>query len=387
MQTLDRRIETGAEFQQVADGIRNDPGYKDPVAWGLGVARVSTNEEAGSPILDVKFFSVNGQGENLDAAAVVAAATRSFERVDERGILRNPKEVKGALENAFTPFTGDGRRHPNVIAAQRIFEATSRRPERYATLPVISLIHDFESNPTNTVDAWFRLILLSRLKRSPNTVGVDGLFGHMTNVAWTSDGPMLPEDVDEARAILALNDEDLIVRGVDRFPHMLDYVSLPGGVRVADATRVRLGAHLAPGTTVMHEGFVNFNAGTLGKSMVEGRISAGVVVGEGSDIGGGASIQGTLSGGGKQKISIGQRTLLEANCGTGISLGNDCRVEAGTYVKATTPVTLPDGSVVKAIAISGGDNMLLRRNAGSGVVEMVPNKGGEWGGLNKMLHG
>lgn len=176
----------------------------------------------------------------------------------------------------------------------------------------------------------------------------------------------------------------LAVHGVDKFPRMTDFV-VPSGVRVANADRVRLGAYLGEGTTVMHEGFVNFNAGTLGKSMVEGRISAGVIVGDGSDIGGGASIMGTLSGGGTEVVAIGQRCLLGANSGVGISLGNDCVVEAGLYVTAGTVLALPDGTTIKARDLSGGDNMLFRRNSISGAVEVLPRKG-SWGGLNTILH-
>jgi 2,3,4,5-tetrahydropyridine-2-carboxylate N-succinyltransferase len=165
---------------------------------------------------------------------------------------------------------------------------------------------------------------------------------------------------------------------------MTDYV-VPDRVRIADADRVRLGAHLARGTTVMHEGFVNFNAGTLGPSMVEGRISQGVVVGHGSDLGGGSSVMGTLSGGGKEVIRVGERCLIGANGGIGISLGDDCVVEAGLYVTAGTRVTRPDGSVVKAGELSGADNLLFRRNSTSGAVEVLPRTGGSVA-LNLALH-
>jgi 2,3,4,5-tetrahydropyridine-2-carboxylate N-succinyltransferase len=203
-------------------------------------------------------------------------------------------------------------------------------------------------------------------------------------VVWTNYGPCEVEGFELVRAKLRAKYGQVTVYSVDKFPRMVDYV-IPSGVRIADADRVRLGAHLASGTTVMHEGFVNFNAGTLGTSMVEGRISAGVVVGDGSDIGGGASIMGTLSGGGKQVISIGEKSLLGANSGLGISLGNNCVVEAGTYVTAAAKVTLPDGQIVKAAELSGGDNLLFRRNSQSGALEVV-SKTGSWGGLNSVLH-
>ena len=206
----------------------------------------------------------------------------------------------------------------------------------------------------------------------------------LANVAWTSHGPVDPAGLTAVRLRYRGSHVPFAVTSVDKFPRMTDYV-VPAGVRIADADRVRLGAHLAEGTTVMHEGFVNYNAGTLGASMVEGRISAGVVVGDGSDIGGGASIMGTLSGGGTTVVSIGERCLLGANAGLGISLGNDCIVEAGLYVTAGARVALPDGEIVKAGALSGADGLLFRRNSQTGAVEALPRTGG-WTGLNAALH-
>lgn len=237
--------------------------------------------------------------------------------------------------------------------------------------------------PVDTHDAYLRLHLLSHRLVRPHGVNLDGIFGLLANVVWTNHGPCPVEGFEKVRLRLRARGP-VTVYGVDKFPRMVDYV-LPTGVRIADADRVRLGAHLASGTTVMHEGFVNFNAGTLGSSMVEGRISAGVVVGDGSDVGGGASIMGTLSGGGKQVISVGERCLLGANSGIGISLGDDCVVEAGLYVTAGTKVTLADGSVVKAKELSGRSGLLLRRNSTTGVVEAVP-RGGAGIELNAELH-
>jgi 2,3,4,5-tetrahydropyridine-2-carboxylate N-succinyltransferase len=243
---------------------------------------------------------------------------------------------------------------------------------------------DLDIAPADVADAYLRLHLLSHRLVAPHGQNLDGLFGVLPNVVWTSLGPVdvaaLPAVALRARAA----GTPLHVAGVDKFPRMVDYV-VPSGVRIADASRVRLGAHLAEGTTVMHEGFVNFNAGTLGASMVEGRISAGVVVGDGSDIGGGASVMGTLSGGGSEVISIGAGCLLGANSGIGISLGDNCVVEAGLYVTAGVPVGLPDLSVVKARALSGRDGLLFRRNARTGAVEAVP-RVGTWGELNAALH-
>ncbi|HEV7875446.1 MAG TPA: 2,3,4,5-tetrahydropyridine-2,6-dicarboxylate N-succinyltransferase [Nocardioides sp.] len=240
-------------------------------------------------------------------------------------------------------------------------------------------IEDLQAKPTSTEDVWLRLHLLSARLAVPHTISMEGVFGLLANVVWTSAGPCAVEGFESTRARLRAGGRHLTVHGVDKFPRMVDYV-LPSGVRIADADRVRLGAHLAEGTTVMHEGFVNYNAGTLGASMVEGRISAGVLVGNGSDIGGGASIMGTLSGGGTQVIAIGERCLLGANSGIGISLGNDCVVEAGTYVTAGTKVTVSDmdgkPAVVKALTLSGKDNVLFRRNSVTGAIEAVPWKGG-----------
>jgi 2,3,4,5-tetrahydropyridine-2-carboxylate N-succinyltransferase len=238
--------------------------------------------------------------------------------------------------------------------------------------------------PVDVVDVYLRLHLLSHRVIRPHGASLEGLFSLLANVVWTSHGPCQVSDFDRVREELRARDGFITVYGVDKFPRMVDYV-IPEGVRIADGDRVRLGAHLASGTTVMHEGFVNFNAGTLGASMVEGRISAGVIVGEGSDIGGGASIMGTLSGGGKEVISIGKNSLLGANSGLGISLGDDCVVEAGIYVTASSKITLPDGKIVKARELSGANNLLFRRNSTTGALEAIQRKG-DWGGLNSVLH-
>jgi 2,3,4,5-tetrahydropyridine-2,6-dicarboxylate N-succinyltransferase len=226
----------------------------------------------------------------------------------------------------------------------------------------------------DTADAYLRLHLLSHRLVRPNEPNLDGVFGMLANVAWTSAGPCPPDRVDELRFLERAAGRHLSVYGVDKFPRMTDFV-IPAGVRIADADRVRLGAHLAAGTTVMHEGFVNYNAGTLGTSMVEGRIVQGVVVGDGTDIGGGSSIMGTLSGGGKEKVSIGERSLLGANAGVGISLGDDCVIEAGTYITAASKITLPDGRVVKARELSGVNGLLFWRNSVTGALEARPRQG------------
>jgi 2,3,4,5-tetrahydropyridine-2,6-dicarboxylate N-succinyltransferase len=283
------------------------------------------------------------------------------------GTVRLPeREAADALGEAAPGALGpDPRRGVEVVAVRTV-------------------IGSLEDKPLDAHDAYLRLHLLSHRLVRPNTQNLEGLFALLANVAWTSHGPVPTAAVDRARLAVRAAGGHLSVHGVDKFPRMTDYVT-PSGVRIADADRVRLGAHLAAGTTVMHEGFCNFNAGTLGSSMVEGRISQGVVVGDGSDIGGGSSIMGTLSGGGKQVVSIGERCLLGAEAGIGISLGDDCVVEAGLYVTAGTRITLPDGQVVKALELSGADNLLYRRNSVTGTVEALP-RSGTWGGLNAALH-
>jgi 2,3,4,5-tetrahydropyridine-2-carboxylate N-succinyltransferase len=276
------------------------------------------------------------------------------------------------------------------IAPAELESLAGDDPRRNVRIDIVTVDIDLDAPPATTPDAYLRLHLLSHLLVKPNTVNLDGIFAHLPIVAWTNAGPVLPSDLTRLRP--ALQRAGIHVTGIDKFPRLLDYVT-PDRVRIADASRVRLGAHLAPGTTVMHEGFVNFNAGTLGTSMVEGRISQGVVVGDGSDIGGGASIMGTLSGGGTQRVSIGERALLGANSGIGISIGDNSVVEAGLYVTAGTKVVLvgsvprPDGSpqTVKAVELSGVPDLLFRRNSISGAVEVLQ-RGGTGIELNAALH-
>ncbi len=255
---------------------------------------------------------------------------------------------------------------------------------RKVSREIVSIEIDLNTAPKDAKDAYLRLHLLSHRLVRPHGLSVDGIFGLLANVVWTSAGPCAVDGFEEIRAALKSKFGNVTVFSVDKFPRMVDYV-VPSGVRIADADRVRLGAYLASGTTVMHEGFVNFNAGTLGTSMVEGRISAGVAVGNGSDVGGGASIMGTLSGGGKEVISIGENCLLGANSGLGISLGDNCVIESGTYITAAAKIKLPDGEIVKAKSLSGASNLLFRRNSLDGALEVVM-RTGTWGGLNSILH-
>jgi 2,3,4,5-tetrahydropyridine-2-carboxylate N-succinyltransferase len=275
---------------------------------------------------------------------------------------------------------GEGTTRLDAEATRQAFGfdalgALGRDPLRAVeVVAVATVIADLGAAPTDAHDAYLRLHLLSHRLAEPNSLNLEGIFGLLNTVAWTSLGPLAPEELDEARLRARTAGRSLLVHSLDKFPRMVDYV-VPSGVRIADADRVRLGAHLAEGTVVMHEGFVNFNAGTLGTCMVEGRIVQGVVLGDGSDLGGGASIMGTLSGGGTRRVRIGERCLIGANGGIGISLGDDCVVEAGLYVTAGTRVTLPDGTVCKALELSGRSGMLFRRNSTTGIVEVVARKG------------
>jgi len=307
-------------------------------AWGYGLATTVVDGEATGRVLDTWF----------------------------------PSPALGAATNAQAP---------HEFAA--LTGAHGSTADRGVRVDVVLCEIDLDSAPGSVSDAYLRLHLLSHRLVPPHGLNLDNIFAVLPNVVWTSLGPCAIEDFERTR--LALRRKGPVqVHGVDKFPRMTDYV-IPTGVRIADADRVRLGAHLAEGTTVMHEGFVNYNAGTLGASMVEGRISSGVVVGDGSDVGGGASIMGTLSGGGKERISVGRRCLIGANAGIGISLGDDCVVEAGTYITAGSKLTLPDGSTVKAASLSGRPGLQFWRNSVTGALEARPRAGGQVS-LNEALH-
>jgi 2,3,4,5-tetrahydropyridine-2-carboxylate N-succinyltransferase len=326
-------------------------------AWGVGLATVT---DAGR-VLDT-WYPLPRLAEGDDLARAAAAVAVSAPGTVEHA----PEATSEALGVDLDAACGvDERRGVRRVA-------------------VTTVVERLDDPPVDAHDAYLRLHLLSHRLVRPHGANLDGLFGHLSNVVWTNAGPCPVEGFEHTRLRLQAAGHVVQVYGLDKFPRMTDYV-VPVGVRIADADRVRLGAHLAEGTTVMHEGFVNFNAGTLGTSMVEGRISAGVVVDEGSDIGGGASIMGTLSGGGKEIIRVGRRCLVGANAGIGISLGDDCVVEAGLYVTAGTRVILPDGTVAKAAELSGADGVLYRRNSTTGAVEALP-RAGRTVELNAELH-
>ena len=287
----------------------------------------------------------------------------------------------GVVLDTWYPAPALGLDAPDVVELEKLAGDDADRGVR--TVVVRTQVESLAAPPVDAQDVYLRLHLLSHRLVAPHEANLDGIFGLLSNVVWTSRGPCPVAGFEQVRMRLR-GGGPVTVHGVDKFPRMVDYV-LPTGVRIADADRVRLGAHLAEGTTVMHEGFCNYNAGTLGASMVEGRISAGVVLGDGSDLGGGASVMGTLSGGGKEVVRVGRGCLIGANAGIGISLGDDCVVEAGLYVTAGTRVTLPDGSVVAARTLSGEPGLLLRRNSVTGTVEALP-RTGQGIALNPVLH-
>ncbi len=292
----------------------------------------------------------------------------------------------GTVLDVWYPQPALGPALDSTSEPAELVAATGEDPIRGVESRVVfTEIPDLQAAPADTYDLYLRLHLLSHRLVQPHGQNLDGMFGLLTNVVWTTIGPCSVEGFESVRARARAAGKVVAVTSVDKFPRMSDYV-VPSGVRIGDADRVRLGAHLAEGTTVMHEGFVNFNAGTLGHAMVEGRISAGVVVGDGSDVGGGASIMGTLSGGGKEIIRVGEGCLIGANAGIGISLGDDCVVAAGTYVTAGSKVTLPDGSVVKASELSGADGILFLTNSQTGTLEARPRGGRSGVELNAALH-
>jgi 2,3,4,5-tetrahydropyridine-2-carboxylate N-succinyltransferase len=335
-------------------------------AFGIGIAQLSAAQP--ERVLDTYFVTVNlrehGAAERALAEAVGHDSGSATYELDD-GVLEAAIAALRPLDEA----SDDGSdAHPNLRALEQLTEAALEDDEWTLERPVVTFIESLDAAPVDAYDVYLRLHLLSHRRVQPHGLNLDNVFGLLSNVVWTSQGPFDPETFEQARAAYRMAGSLVHVRAVDKFPRMTDYV-VPAGVRIGDADRVRLGAHLAEGTTVMHEGFVNFNAGTLGPSMIEGRISAGVVVGSGTDVGGSASIMGTLSGGGGEVIRIGEKCLLGANSGVGISLGDGCTVEAGLYVTAGTKVGLEDGTVVKARELSGQGGLLFWRNSQTGAVE------------------
>ena len=340
-------------------GVNDAAAQTDSSAWAVGLATFSL---ADGRVLDTWY-----------PEPIIGSTEGALRLAEEFGHASGPGTYELSRGQALDYLRVD---------VQQLTAADDLRKVRRAA--VVTFIEDLSAPPADAHDVYLRLHLLSHRLIRPHGCNLDGQFGLLANVVWTNLGPCAVEGFEQTRMRLRVAGHTVTVLSVDKFPRMVDYV-LPSGVRIADADRVRLGAHLAEGTTVMHEGFCNFNAGTLGSSMVEGRISAGVVVGEGSDVGGGASIMGTLSGGGKQVISVGEGCLIGANAGLGISLGDRCTIQAGLYVLAGTRVTTPDGQVVKAVELSGRDDLLFRQNSTTGAVEVL-SQTVDWGSLNAALH-
>ncbi len=373
-------------FTALVQSVESQPGYQRPAAFAVGLAHLGIPLDGanGQKILDTWYPVVN-LAENFGSAAVLAQVTGY--KAGAKTHYLSIDQVERALGH-FAPFLDDGKYHANIAVLQALKQSLlvskSINGVEVPRQVVITFIADLTHKPVDAHDVYLRLHLLSQRKVKPHGQNLEGIFGLLNNVVWTNHGPFDPESFERVRLQLQAAGAEVRVHSVDKFPRMVDYV-VPSGVRIADADRVRLGAHLAEGTTVMHEGFCNFNAGTLGRSMVEGRISAGVVIGNGTDIGGGASIMGTLSGGGKEVIQVGQDCLLGANSGLGISLGNGCTIESGLYITAGSKVKLPDGRVIKAAALSGHDDLLFRRNSLNGTIEVIAKKNQVV--LNAALHG
>ena len=352
-------------------------GYVAPHAFAVGVATVGPS----GAVLDVSFPHVNCD-ESWGTAAVLADATGH--RDGTASYRLDQDTLDDAISDLAALATGDGP-HTNLDAWTLCGQVAAQPALGGEHVVVACLIDNLFQPPVDAIDGYLRLHLLSTRKMMPNSMNLNGLFGQLNTVVWTNLGPFEPENFAMTRMQLRAEGHHVSVKAVDKFPAMLDYV-VPSGVRIADGTRVRMGAYLSDGTVVMHEGHVNFNAGTAGTAMVEGRITQGVLVGDHSDIGGGASIMGTLSGGGTEVVSIGKNSLIGANGGVGFSLGDDCIVEAGCYVTAGTLVTMPDGEVVKARDLNGHNGLLFRRNSKSGSIEAIAREGAGWQGLNADLH-
>ncbi|MEZ5343176.1 MAG: tetrahydrodipicolinate N-succinyltransferase N-terminal domain-containing protein [Acidimicrobiales bacterium] len=349
---------TVEEFQKLVATVEARAGYTPPVAYGIGVATLGLDDR----VLDADFIVVNFEA-NTGTAAAIADVLGEF----STGSYFPSGDQLATIIAQFAAFEGDGKVHANVDALVALAELNPDAVKGHRRVPIVSVVTDLGDAPVDTGDVYLRLFLLSQRHVRPNGVSLEGAFGKLNNVVWSNLGPIDPDLYDGVRAAARIAGTHVHVYGVDKFPRMVDYV-VPSGVRIADASRVRLGAYLGEGTVVMHEGFINFNAGTEGPNMVEGRISQGVKVHANADLGGGCSTMGTLSGGGTEIISVGERCLIGANAGIGLALGNDCTVEAGLYVTGGTPVVAVglgargDDATMKASEFSGRDNLLFRRN-------------------------
>ncbi|MEZ5322920.1 MAG: DapH/DapD/GlmU-related protein [Microthrixaceae bacterium] len=382
-------IQSAADFAAHTADLMSRPGWVSPAAFAVGIATISNRPLGGASdgdpdrVLAVHFPVLNMGGEN-DAFVAYLLGLMGADSMPGTRLV--PPDVLERAIDGLAPVLGDGGEHPNASMLSSIAATVAAEPvcDAIRRVAVLTVIGDLDAPPRDTHDVFLRLHLLSARRIRPHGCNLDGMFGLLNTVVWTTLGPFDPDGFERVRIDLEGRGRHVHVTSVDKFPQMVDYV-IPSGVRIAAPSRVRLGAYVGEGTTVMHEGFVNFNAGTEGPAMVEGRISAGVMVGSNTDVGGGASIMGTLSGGGREVVTIGRHCLLGANSGLGISLGDNCVVEAGLYVTAGTVVSLPDGTTRRARELSGRSDMLFRRNSMTGAVEMLPQVA-DWGGLNADLH-
>lgn len=374
-------IHTVDEFKEYVASVEANANYKRPTAFGLGVRR-----RKGDVTLDVNFPLVNFE-ESYGSAAVFAGVLGI--EGDKNQTVEISREQLEEVYHRFLPFHPDAAEHPNVLTIQRVLQASAKVAPTYATADVVVFfLYDGASAVESAEEAYFKLQAMSQRKVQPHGICLDGAFGKLANIAWSNHGPILPQDVDAERIAHLFDGQPLVVSHIDKFPYLVDY-HVPAGCRIASGSQVRLGAYLGEGTTVMPAGYINFNAGTEGNAMVEGRVSAGVFVGKDSDIGGGASIMGTLSGGGKHVISIGEKCLLGAMAGTGISLGFGCTIAAGAYVTSGSKISLYDGdnkpvdidgnsvaegeNIVKGYELSGRDKLLFLQDSISGQLICKPN--------------
>ena len=368
------------DFIEHVQNISSKPNYTKPLAFGLGIRR-SKKEKT----LDVNFPLINwnsafGTAALLQDISGCKSNTNGFATISKN-------QLQEAFDK-FAPFHKEIEKHPNIVLIKQLLDNYDQ-PDVYQKIDIIAyFLFDKDSAVQTTIEGYFKLQCLSQLHVKPHGLCLEGVFGKLNNIAWTNQGPILPEDLSEERIKSTFSGKELSVSHVDKFPYMVNY-HVPNGVRIASGSQVRLGAHTAVGTTVMPAGYVNFNAGTLGNAMIEGRVSAGVVVGHDSDVGGGASIMGTLSGGNKNVISIGDKCLLGANAGTGISLGFGRTIAAGVYVTAAAKVWLYnenkepvklDGTlvkegenIVKGAELNGKDKLLFLLDSTNGHLICRPN--------------
>jgi len=385
-------MNTTEDFSAYIGQVEARSGYQKPIAFALGLRR-----RRGETTLDVFYPHINYETSYGTAAVIADVAGKSS--FGQNGyVVLSPEQISEALDK-FAPFIGDGKKHDNIDVLSSL-SANSNSSNGYSDTDVIAyFMYDISTAVETPEEGYFKTQCVSQLKAKPHQINCSGIFGKMNNIAWTNQGPILPEDLAQVKISATLRGDELVVSHVDKFPYMVNYY-IPQGVRVVSGSQVRLGAHLSSGTTVMPAGYVNFNAGTLGSAMIEGRVSGGVVVGNQSDIGGGASIMGTLSGGNKNVISIGENCLLGANAGTGISLGDGCTVAAGVYITAAAKVSLynkekqpvningelvADGeNVVKGAVLDGRSYMLYYNDSMSGKLIGRPNT--KTIELNESLH-